>query len=98
MANVRWSAAAKESFEDALAFIARENPRNAMLVRDRVLNTLRHLESFSLGLPAPKGHFKLYIPKTSYFVVFSRGKNDQITLLAFIHAARDWEQFDWDKI
>ena len=99
MRSVSWTERALTDFEAALAFIARDNPTNAQLVRDRILNTVRNLEAFSLGLPAPKGHMKLYVPKTSYFVIFNRTEeNDGIIILAFIHASRDWEQIDWERM
>ena len=99
MRSVRWTKRALNDFESALAFIAKDNPDNAQVVRERILNTLRNLAAFSLGLPAPKGHMKLYVPKTSYFVIFdSTPKDDGIIILAFIHASRDWEQIDWEKM
>ncbi len=99
MRSVGWTERALTDFESALAFIARENLANAQLVRERILSTLRNLEAFSLGLPAPKGHLKLCVPKTSYFVIFDRTKEDDgIVILAFIHASRDWEQIDWEKL
>ena len=99
MRSISWTERAVTDFESTLAFIAKENPTNAQLVRERILNTLRNLEAFSLGLPAPKGHMKLYVPKTSYFVIFDRTKKDDgIIILAFMHTSRDWEQVDWQKL
>ncbi|NJM28896.1 MAG: type II toxin-antitoxin system RelE/ParE family toxin [Rhizobiales bacterium] len=99
MRSVSWTARARREFEAALAYIAKDSPSNAQLVRDRILNTLRNIEAFSLGLPGPKGHLKLYIPKTSYFVVFDRTpKDDGIAILAFVHGSRDWERIDWDRM
>ena len=99
MRSVAWTEQALIDFESALAFIAKDNPGNAQLVRDRILNTVRNLEAFSLGLPAPKGHMKLYMPKTSYFVIFNRTpKDDGIIVLAFIHTSRDWEQINWERM
>jgi toxin ParE1/3/4 len=99
MRPVRWTEAALADFEAALASIAKENPGNAQLVRDRILNTVKTLEAFSLGLPAPKRRLKLYIPKTPYFVIFDRTpKDDGILILAFIHSSRDWEQIDWERM
>jgi toxin ParE1/3/4 len=96
---VTWTERALSDFESALTFIAKDNPANAQLVRDRILNTVSNLEAFSLGLPAPKGHLKLYVPKTSYFMIFDRTPNDDgIIILAFIHTSRDWEQIDWEKM
>lgn len=98
MRLVRWSTSARDSFQEALDYIARQNPQNAVLVRDRIFKTLRNLESFTLGLPAPKGYYKLYIQKTSYFVVYDVQDDGNITLLAFIHAARDWDRIDWERL
>jgi toxin ParE1/3/4 len=98
MRRIDWSERAISDFEAALAYIAEDNPRNAILVRDRIFKTVKLLESFSLGLPAPNGAFKLFIPKTSYFVIFRRSSDGDISLLAFLHAAQDWGKFDWDKI
>lgn len=99
MRPIRWTERALTDLESALAFIAKESPAHAQLVRERVLSTVHNLEAFSLGLPAPKGHLKLYVPKTSYFVIFERTKaEDGIVILAFIHASRDWEQIDWETL
>ncbi len=99
MRLVRWTEQALTDFESAMGSIAKDSPSNAQLVRERILNTVRNLEAFSLGLPAPKGHSKIYVPKTSYFVIFDRTpKDDGIIILAFIHTSRDWEQIDWEKM
>ncbi|MFN0193380.1 MAG: type II toxin-antitoxin system RelE/ParE family toxin [Aestuariivirga sp.] len=99
MRPVTWTEQAVADFEAALAHIAKDSPSNAQIVRDRILNTVGNIEAFSLGLPGPKGHLKLYIPKTSYFVVFDRTpRDDGVIILAFIHASRDWEQIDWTKM
>lgn len=98
MFQVKWTSKALEAFEAALAFVAEDNPANATLLRTRILHTVSLLESFSLGSPAPKGYSKLYVPKTPYFIIFSRDDLNQIRILSLIHASRDWEQMDWDKI
>ena len=98
MSRIDWSEQAIADFEAALAYIAGDSLANAELVRGRILNTVKYLESFSLGTFAPNATFKLYIPKTSYFVVFRRDAKDNISIRAFIHAARDWEKVNWDKI
>ena len=98
MSRIDWSEQAIADFEAALVYIASDSPANAELVRGRILNTAKYLESFSLGALGPNGTFKLYIPKTSYFVIFRRDANDNISIRAFIHAARDWENVNWNKI
>lgn len=91
MSRVDWSERAVQDFAAALSFIAEDNPAAAGLVRGRILNTLKHLESFSLGTPGPNGSLKLYIPRTSFFVIFRRDANGDISIRAFLHASRDWE-------
>jgi plasmid stabilization system protein ParE len=98
MRRIDWSERAIADLEAALAYIAEDSPQNAMLVRDRIFRTVKLMESFSLGLPAPNGAFKLFIPKTSYFVIFRRSPGGDISLRAFLHAAQDWGKFDWDKL
>ena len=95
---INWSERAVQDFEAAIAYIAEENPQNASLVRSRILNTLRYLESFNLGTAGPKGSLKLYSPRTSYFVIFRRDKTGNISIRAFVHTSRDWEKMNWDKI
>lgn len=98
MFRLKWSERAAQDFAELLNFIAAEDPANARRVRERILNSLKHLESFSLGVPGPNGTFKLYIPKTSYFVFFRRNEAGEISIRAFMHGARDWEQIDWEKL
>jgi plasmid stabilization system protein ParE len=87
-----------QEFESALSFIAEDNPYNAQLVKDRTFKTIRHLEFFSLGTEAPSGTQKIYVPRTSYFLIFRRDERGDIKICAFIHAARDWEKIDWENL
>ncbi len=95
---ISWSERAVQDFERTLAYIADDNPQNAILVRNRILNTVKHLESFSLGTPGPNESLKLYIPKTSYFVIFRRDPDGNISIRAFVHSSMDWESINWDKM
>ena len=70
--SITWSEAAARDYDELLQFIARESPANARLVATRILKTLGMLEAFSLGQPIGEGVYRLYIPKTSYFVLFRR--------------------------
>jgi plasmid stabilization system protein ParE len=90
-----WSEQAARDYDELLQYIGRESPANARLVATRILKTLGMLESFSLGQQIGEGVYKLYIPKTSYFVLFRRNYDADISIRAFIHSARDWQQFDW---
>jgi plasmid stabilization system protein ParE len=96
--NLEWSERAAAQFDDLLAYIAAENPINARIVRERILNTLSKLESYSLGLPGPKETFKLYVQKTSYFVIFRRDDKGGVGIRGFLHASRDWEDVNWDEM
>jgi plasmid stabilization system protein ParE len=96
--GLQWTDRARTKFWSALAFIAEENPLNAQRVKERTHRTITNLESFSLGLPAPAGTHKIYIPKTPYFVVFRRGEDGNINICGFVHASRDWEIYDWENL
>jgi plasmid stabilization system protein ParE len=93
--TITWSEQAAREFDELLQCIGRESPANARRVATRVLKTLGMLEAFSLGQSVGEGVYKLYIPKTSYFVLFRRDAKADISIRAFSHGARDWEQFDW---
>jgi plasmid stabilization system protein ParE len=98
MKRINWSEGAIADLESTLEYISLESPQNAALVKNRIMQSLKNLEFFDLGTPAPNGTFKLYLPKTSYFVIFRKHGQDAITLCAFIHSSRDWEKFNWDKL
>lgn len=98
MYKVTWSESAAKDFDELLQYISNENPANARLVATRVLKTLGILESFSLGQQMGEGVFKIYIPKTSYFVLFRRDEKADISIRAFIHGARDFEKIDWENL
>lgn len=98
MFRLEWTERGRREFNAALSYIADENPANAQLVRDRTMKTLSTLEFFSLGSPAPSGTEKLFIPKTSYFLIFRRDKKGDIKICAFVHASRDWEKIDWENL
>lgn len=98
MTRLRWSSRAARDFKELLNYIGTENPANAVLVRERILRTLESLESFSLGSPGPNGSFKLYIAKTSYFVIYRHDDIGGIGIRAFVHASRNWEQIDWENL
>jgi plasmid stabilization system protein ParE len=98
MFRLEWTERGLQEFQSALAFIAENNPTSAQLVRDRTFHTIGHLEFFSLGTPAPKGTFKIYIPRTSYFLIFRRDARGDIKICAFVHGARDFEKIDWGNM
>ena len=98
MFRLEWTERGLQEFESALAFIAEKHPYNAQLVKDRTFKTIGHLEFFSPGTEAPNGTYKIYVPKTSYFLIFRRDPNNDIKLCAFIHASRDWDKIDWDNL
>ena len=98
MFKLTWTERGQREFHSALAYIAEESPAGAQAIKDRVAKSLVHLESFSLGLPAPKGTHKLYVPKTPYFLIFRRDDDGDISICAFVHASRDWELIDWEQL
>ncbi len=98
MFRLEWTERGLQEFQSALAFIADESPYNAQLVKDRTFRTIGHLEFFSLGTPAPKGTFKIYIPRTSYFLIFRRDGKGEFKICGLVHGARDFEKIDWGNL
>ncbi len=98
MFKLDWTDRARQELWSALAFIAEENPANAQRVKERTYRTITNLESFSLGLPAPAGTQKIYVPKTPYFVIFRRDDRGNVRICGFVHASRDWELYDWENL
>lgn len=98
MYRVEWTDRGIRELETSLSFIEEESPGNGRLVKQRVDKTLTNLGAFSLGLAAPKGTFRIYVPKTSYFLIFRRDQNGDVKICGFVHAARDWERIDWENL
>jgi plasmid stabilization system protein ParE len=96
--RVEWTERARQEFLSALAFIAESEPSNSELVKERTYKTITNLASYSLGIASPKGTMKIYVQKTSYFVIFRRDADGNVKICGFIHAARDWEDINWDAM
>ena len=98
MMRVVWSPRALEDASSALAFIDQERPHNALLVRERVSKSIALLTSSQYGQPGPvAGTFKVFVHKTSHFLVYRFAGKDTLEIVAFIHAARDWTAIDWER-
>jgi plasmid stabilization system protein ParE len=90
MKRIEWSPQALDDFDELLAYIADQNPRNAELVRDRILKSVELLAEFQFGQDGPiPNTYRHFVPKTSYFVVY-RNRDSVLEIAAFCHASSDW--------
>jgi plasmid stabilization system protein ParE len=93
---LEWTERARLEYYEAITYLADKDPAAADRVQQRLLRAMENLETFSLGLPAPAGTWRVFVPKTSYFIIFRRDKSGSLMICGFVHAARDWERIDWE--
>lgn len=90
MAEVRWTDQAIEDVESIRDFIARDSPRYALLVAERLVGAVERLESFPRSgriVPEFKDDRLREVIWGSYRIVY-RLLDDTIEVLTVYHAAR----------
>ncbi len=91
MKRITWSPLALDDFESLLVFIAEQSPANAALVRGRIIKSVEVLTDFQFGQEGPiPDTYRLYIPKTSYFLIYRFVVANKLEIVAFRHASSDW--------
>ena len=98
MKRITWSPRALDDLSDLLEFIAEDSYQNATLVRDRIAKSVEVLTDFQFGQEGPiPNTYRLYIPKTSYFLIYRFRDTEELELIAFYHSSRDWMQQETDN-
>ena len=89
--RVRLSPRARRDLQELVRQIARDNPRNARLVRDRINAAVQQLRLHpESGRPGRvDGTRELVIPHTTHIAAY-RVINHTLEIIAFIHEARQW--------
>jgi addiction module RelE/StbE family toxin len=87
--RIRWTAQSSAQFEDAVAFIQRDNPTAALRVAQKFIERIEQLAAFSgLGRPGEvKGTRELVVPP---YVVVYRATDEIVEILHIWHGAQDW--------
>jgi plasmid stabilization system protein ParE len=96
--QVRWSRLARDEFEEALAYIARDSPARAVAFADRILTEVDSLPQWpyqghvvdELDDPAYRE-----IPAWPYRIVY-RLTDEAVGVVAVMHGARDFGPA-WDQ-
>lgn len=94
--RLRWTTPAAQALEGIQDYIAKDNPRAAHAVTQRIRSAVDNLEQHpKIGRAGRiRGIYELVIPGTPYIVPY-RIRNDDIEILSIYHASRRWpEAFD----
>ena len=98
MKRISWSPRSLDDLEALLEFIADDSPQNTELVRCRILKAVDLLTGFQFGQEGPiPGTYRLYIQKTSYFLIYRFKGENELEVVAFYHSSRDWLQENMEE-
>lgn len=89
--KVRWTALALLDLNEAIAYIANDNPKAALSVAARIAEAIQNLVRHpGMGRPGRvPGTRELVISGTLYIVPY-RVLGDRVDVLRVLHAARQW--------
>lgn len=89
--KVRLSPRARHALQELTRYIARDSPRNARLVRDRIKDAMHRLSLHpQSGRPGRvDGTRELIIPHTAHIAVY-RITGSSLEVVALIHESRQW--------
>ena len=90
---VRWTPAATDDLEDALAFAASQGPGQAARLAAAVSDALAQLQAFpALGKPGRLSGTREYpLPDLPYFLPYTVEGNS-LCILRMMHSARRWPE------
>ena len=97
MRRLVWSEDALRDFDEALAHIARDNPANALLVADRIDETVSRLAGAPIGHPGRvTGSYEKRVLRTPYILAYALS-DQAVTILRVIHGRRHWPEEEWPE-
>ena len=95
MRRVVWSSDALAEIDDAIAYIARDNPTAALELLDKIDATVKLLADMPIGRPGRvQGSYEKPISANPYIVAYHLSE-ETITILRVIHGRRDWPEGEW---
>ena len=99
MKTLVWSVAALEDFDEQVAYIAADNPRNARLVAQRVDEAVQKLQIRSIGRPGRiPGIYEKTVYRTSLIIAYELlDGGETVVIQRIIHAARHWPPGEWPQ-
>lgn len=89
--RVRLSPRARDDLHELVRYIARDSPRNARLVRDRITDAFRRLGQYpESGRPGRvDGTRELVIPRTAHTAAY-RVTGNTLESISIIHESQQW--------
>lgn len=97
MRRVIWAKTALADFENAITYIAKDNPVAAQSVATRVLDTVQLLADTPIGrIGRVSGTYEKYVQKTPYIIAYTLTA-DTLAIARVIHERRNWEHGGWPE-
>lgn len=95
MRRVIWAETALNDIDRNLSFISAESKSAAILVAERIDETVRMLAKRPIGRPGRmEGLYEKSVSKTSFIIAYKLSETD-ITIRRIIHSAQNWTSDDW---
>ncbi len=94
--RIIWAPKATRDFLAAIDFIEADSKVNGSRVADRLLKRVESLAAMATGRAGRvAGTYEVYMPRTSYIIVFELPDKSTIHVLRVIHAKRNWPEGEW---
>ena len=95
MRHVVWSDDALDDFDSAIYFVAKDSPRSANLVADRIEQAINSLADMPTGRPGRvQGTYEKVVQRTPYIIAYTLS-DATVRIAHIIHGARDWPEGEW---
>lgn len=95
MREINWSDDALEDFDNAIGFIAKDNPAASILIAERINSALRTLSKRPIGRPGRhEGTYEKSVQNTSYIICYTLTE-ESVDLVRVIHSAQNWTEDEW---
>lgn len=95
MRSIVWSDDALHDLDDVLRFVARDNPKAALALIDRIDEAASGLADFPIGRPGRVARtYEKVVPRTPNVVAYAL-TDARVTILRVIHGSRDRPEGEW---
>ena len=95
MRTIVWSDDALDDLDAVLRFVARDSPKAAFALIDRIDEAASGLADFPIGRPGRVAKtYEKVVPRTPYIVAYAL-TDARVTILRVIHGGRDWPEGEW---
>jgi len=97
MRRAVWANTALHDFDQAIFYIAQDDPRAALLVADRIAVALNGLAVMPTGRAGRvSGTYEKSVTRAPYILAYAV-TDEAVTILRVIHSSRDWRNESWPK-